>query len=87
MRWKQDVVDLTALNTKANKISHQIIEGHLSPTGRSESMGPQSEGEDQDLAQIAMEIVEKSLPQGAATWGTAAAQLIDVYGKVLKDTF
>lgn len=87
MRWKQDVVDLTALNTKANKLSHQIIEGHLSPTGWPESMGPQCEGEDQELAQLAMEIVEAALPKDAATWGSAAAQLIDVYGRVLKNTF
>ncbi|OAA76849.1 hypothetical protein LEL_06533 [Akanthomyces lecanii RCEF 1005] len=87
MRWKQDVVDLTALNTKARKLSHQIIEGHLAPTGWLELTNPQRDGEDQELAQIAIEIVEEAVPRGAATWGTAAAQLIDVYGRVLKDTF
>lgn len=87
MRWKQDVVDLTALNTKARKLSRQIIEGHLAPTGWPELTDPQRDGEDQELAQIAMEIVEEALPRGTATWGTAAAQLIDVYGRVLKDTF
>lgn len=96
MRWKQDVVDLTALNSKARKLAQQIAEGHLAPTGWPELVAPQEEqhqqagatAEDEELAQIAMEILDEAVPKGgAATWGAAAAQLLDVYGRMLKDTF
>lgn len=87
MRWKQDVVDLTSLNGKAKKLARQIVEGHLAPTGWSELTAPQRNAEDPELAQIAMEIVEEAVPKGATTWGTAAAQLVNVYGSILKDTF
>lgn len=92
-RWPQDVVDLTALNGKAKKLARQIVEGHLAPTGWPVlAAGPQATSggggsEEQELAQIAMEILDEALPKGSATWGTAAAQLVDVYGSMLKDTF
>ncbi|KAM3482321.1 hypothetical protein MY8738_004047 [Beauveria namnaoensis] len=84
---KQDVVDLNALNDKAKKLARQMTEGHLAPTGWPDLAGPQTGGEDQELAQIAMEILDEAMPKGTATWGTAAAQLVDVYGRMLKDTF
>ncbi|KAM3527820.1 hypothetical protein NHJ13051_002721 [Beauveria bassiana] len=87
MRWKQDVVDLNALNGKAKRLARQMTEGHLAPTGWPDLAGPQTGGEDQELAQIAMEILDEAMPKGTATWGTAAVQLVDVYGRMLKDTF
>ncbi|KAJ6783451.1 hypothetical protein PWT90_04356 [Aphanocladium album] len=87
MRWKQDVLDLHALNTKAKTLACRITESHLAPTGWPELAGLQAAGEDQELAQIALEILDGALPKRAATWGSAAAQLIDVYGSILKDTF
>ncbi|KAM3433270.1 hypothetical protein MY4824_006053 [Beauveria thailandica] len=87
MRWKQDVVDLNALNGKAKRLARQMTEGHLSPTGWPDLAVPLTGGEDQELAQIAMEILDEAMPKGTATWGTVAAQLVDVYGRMLKDTF
>ncbi|KAJ3473321.1 hypothetical protein NLG97_g10375 [Lecanicillium saksenae] len=91
MRWRQDVLDLNALNGKARSLARQVAEGHLAPAGWPELADPEAAAaaaeEDQELAQIALEILDDALPKGAATWGSAAAQLMDVYGSILKDTF
>lgn len=87
MRWKQDALDLTALNNAARKFCRQIAEGHLSPSGWTGLVVHEREGQDQELSQIAMEILDETLPNGAATWGATAAEIIDAYGRMLKDTF
>ncbi|OAA60628.1 hypothetical protein ISF_05667 [Cordyceps fumosorosea ARSEF 2679] len=87
MRWRQDVVDLTALNARVKRLARQVTEGHLAPTGCPALTEPQAGADDQDLAQIALEILDEATPKGAATWGAAAAQLVDVYGRTLKETF
>lgn len=90
MRWRQDAAELRTLNDKARAISRQIVKDHLTPAGRSGVTlpQPQSAREDQELAQYALEIMHEAVPKGTtATWGSMAAQLVDSYGSILKDTF
>ncbi|KAJ2973513.1 hypothetical protein NQ176_g6567 [Zarea fungicola] len=90
MRWQQDAVELRTLNGKARAVSRQLVKGHLTPAGWSGITVPRPHSaiEDQELAQIALEIMDEAVPKGTApTWGSLAAQVVDSYGSILKDTF
>lgn len=87
LRWKQDVLDLTAVNSRAKAIALQILDGRLAPSGWQGLAELPSSSEDQELSEIAIEMLDDAVPDGAVTWGGAAANIVTGYANMLKDTF
>ena len=75
-RWKQDTVDLQALNDSLMNISMKIVEQLLIPNSEEVKATGQAPGHD-DVRHIAWELLEEArLGKGGQTWGDKAKKLI-----------